>query len=134
MNSNTLLMSQTDLVKKIGKVIAGMQIHKNEKSTVENLRVLLGQKIISRMTKSEYLRNKFAEMFVGEDADTNEFAAKCLAIAFDNYFSERVRDAAMGQLMNALCLSKFGYSFEIQTIVRKMAPFEWEAPEGMAAA
>lgn len=133
MSSNTSLMSQTDLVKKIGKMITGMQTHKNEKSTVENLRVLLGQKIISRMTRSEYLRNKFTEMFVGEDTNTNEFAAKCLAIAFDNYFSERVKDAAMGQLMNALYLSKFGYSFEIQTILRKMAPFEWEAPKGMVA-
>lgn len=122
------LLSQNDLVIKIGKMITGMKNHKNEKSTVENIRVLLGQKIISRMAKGEYLRNKFVEVFTGEDSDINEFAIKCLDKALDNYFSEKVEDAAIGQLMNSLYLSKDGHSLEVQTIIKKMAPFGWTAP------
>ncbi len=127
---NSKQMSKQELIKKIGTMINGMQKHMDQKSTVANMMILINNKIISRMTTSEYLRNGFVRMFVGDDAQVNTFAAHCLMLTIEERFRmSNNKDEVLGCLCDAMHMSRFGHEPEVQKLIHKLAPYGWMKPE-----
>ncbi|MDQ5883647.1 MAG: hypothetical protein QG654_561 [Patescibacteria group bacterium] len=133
---NKKQMTRTEMIEKIKSILNGMKKHWDEKSTVENICVLMDNKIISRMKRDAYLRDKFTEMFASDDLKVNDFATKCLIKALDGYFKPSMEAEAKNHLLNAMHFSKYADLPEVKMITRKIAPFGWVRPQShsMAAA